>query len=593
MQRVEWLNLPVHSQHHELHIVSKGIKEHYERVQLFQESQSITVFEEFPSHDGHLLERSAVRVAYLFPSEFYDQSSEGDFDVRYRARDLVEVGSGEHRAYTAATVVHRRTANPTTPKNIWSMMESWKKTLSGDAMLFLQYDRSWLAPDIPSIWLEAYNLLRRSDERKWFQLLFSLPAMAYASSELIDLVPVFVAFAADSQFRLENPPHCDSYEPSEGYRPSEDTLRSYVSDCARPFNDSPESTIPARASESSKKLRKRQLEMYNERRNSDTDAAVQWLLNAWPCETPLQCPLNAALYNVATLTSNVQSYFSSCYRNLVLQQHVARVQKILNNVHYQVFPTPTYSFSPSKTNASCIPWPFTMNRLFARPAPSLQIRCKLPGYSSIDVGNALLSGPAPLHQLITTAEANAVNPFQRRYVSALRTSAECFGNEMSRGTTGLPTAETLLTHYNQRRARYIKGLSHLKQHLVPRSQSEQALEQSGQWPRVTPHALFRFLASNSPIVLSDEWKKCLIKLALLALDLQRARRLLRLHLDSLPEELHKELQNEGCDGWDPEAHPDWLLIQVCFPCHGCIYQLTPSPSPTSAARQLFGSSGSS
>ena len=570
MQRVEWLNLPVHSQHHELHIVSKGIKEHYERVQLFQESQSATVFEAFPSHGGHLFERSAARVAYLFPSEFSGQPSEADFDARYRARDLVEVGSGEHRAYTAATVVHHRTANSTTPKNIWSMMESWKKTMSREAMLSLQYDRSWLAPDIPSIWLEAYNLLRRSDERKWFQLLFSLPAMAYGSSTLTDLVPVFVAFAADSQFHLVDPPHYDSYKPSEGSCPSKETLRGYISGCARPFDDSPESTIPARVGESSKKLRKRQLEMYNERRNSDADAAIQRLLNAWPCKTPPQCSLKPGLYNVATLTTNAQSHFSSRYRNLKLKEHVARVQNILNNAHSQTFPTPTYKFRPSKSNPACIPWPFKADQLFSRPAPPLQVRGRFPGYST-DAGNTPLSGPAPLYQLITTAEANAVNPFQRRYVSALRASAECFGGEMSIGTTKLPTTEALLAHYDQCRASYIKGLDHLKQHLGPRSQSEQALEQSGLWPRVTPYALFRSLASNSPIVLSDKWKRCLIKLTLLALELQRARRLLRLHLDSLPEELHRELQNEGCDGWDAEAHPDWLLIQVCFPCHGCIY----------------------
>ncbi|KAI9463491.1 hypothetical protein HD554DRAFT_2124511 [Boletus coccyginus] len=80
-------------------------------------------------------------------------------------------------------------------KNILSMVESWKGDVSGDATLSLEYDRKWLNPKLPSIWLEAYNLLRKRNERKWFQLLFSLPAMAYNSSQesqLSDLVPVFV-----------------------------------------------------------------------------------------------------------------------------------------------------------------------------------------------------------------------------------------------------------------------------------------------------------------------------------------------------------------------------------------------------------------
>ncbi|KAG8217925.1 hypothetical protein J3R82DRAFT_6091 [Butyriboletus roseoflavus] len=567
MQKVEWLDLPVNSQHHELYVVSKGIKEHYERVRSFHKSPSPNT--SFPSHDDHLLERSALRTAYLSPSEFSGQPSGADFDVRYPARDLVEVDSGEHRAYTAATVVHRRTAN-STPKNILSMMESWTGTASMDATLSLQYDRSWLAPDFPSTWLKAYNLLRSSDARQWFQLLFSLPAMAYGSSEdleLTDLVPAFVAFAANSQFRLEDPPHYDSYNLSEGLYPSSYTLRNYISDCARSFERSPESTKPARTGESSQNLRKRRFEMYNKRLNSDTDATIQQLLSAWPCETPPPCSLNAGLYDVANLTSKVQSLFSSCYRNLKLKEHLTRVQRILDNVHSQGFPTPTlqYSFDPSQSIPSCgIPWSFTVDRLFARPAPSLQVHDRLPRYTP-DAGNTSLSGSAPLHRLVTAAEANAENPFQRRYALALRASAECFESEISlvaHGVMELPTPETLLAHYDRCRANYIKAIRYLRQHLGPRSQSEQALEQSGQWPRVTPDALFRSLASNSPIVLSDEWKRWLTRLSLLALELQRARRLLRLHLDNLQEELRRELQNEGCDGWNAEAHPDWLLIQL-------------------------------
>ncbi|KAH0834166.1 hypothetical protein J3R83DRAFT_11472 [Lanmaoa asiatica] len=565
MQKVEWLNLPVNSQHHELYIVSKAIKEHYERVQLFHKSQLNASFDTFPLHDDHLLERSALRVAHLFPSEFSGQSSGTNLDVRYSARDLVELASGEHRAYTAATVVHRRNANSTIPTDILTMVKSWT-FMSGDDILSLQYDKKWLDPHLPSIWLKAYNLLRRNDEGKWYQLLFSLPAMAYASSELANLVPVFVAFATASQFRLEDPPHYNSYAPSKGCHPSSATLRSYVSDCAHSFESSPESAKPAKTGESREKSRKHQFKMYNDRRNLDTDAAVQRLLSAWPCETPPRCPLNPALYDVADFTFNVQGHFFSCYRNLKLTEHLIRVEKILNKVLSQgsSIPCLRYSFTPSQNIHSYIAWSFTTVQLFARPAPSLQAPDRLPRYNA-DVGNISLSGPTPLYQLVATAEANAVNPFQQQYVSALRASAECFGSEMSfmaYGGMKLPTAEALMVHYDRCRASYIKGLHHLKHHLGPRSRSEQALEQSSQWPRVTPHTLFRSLASNSPIALSNDWKRCLIGFVLLALELRRARRLLQLHLDNLHEELREELQNEGCDGWNPEAHPDWLLIQL-------------------------------
>jgi hypothetical protein len=587
MQKVAWRNLPASSQHSELYIVSKAIKEHYEKVQVFHESQSSPSFEKFPSHNDHLLKRSARRLAYLFPSEYHasGQPSGANLDVRYSARDLVEIASGEQRAYIAATAVHHRTYNATTTKNILSMVESWTGCVSGDTTLSLQYDRSWLAPALPSIWLKAYKLLRRRDEGKWFQLLFSLPAMAYASSKLDDLVPVFVAFASDLHFWMEDPPTYNSYNLSEGYSPSRATLRSYVSGCAHSFESSPESNEPANAGESSKALRKRRLKTYNNRLDSDTDVIVRRLLNAWPCETPPWRSLNPDFYDVPNFKTNVQRRFSSCYRNLKLKEHLTRVQAVLTNVNSKAapIPAPQYSFRPSQSIPSRTSWSLTVIQLLARATPSLQAHGRLRAYTADD-GNTSLSGSTPLHHLISRVEANAANTFQRHYIAALRTSAECFGSEISlvpHAATKLPTVETLVAHYARCRASYIEGLDCVKQHLGPRSQSEQALERSGQWPRITAHALFRSLASNSPIVLSDDWKECLTLLTLLALELQRARRLLRLHSDNLNEELRMELQNEGCHGWNAESHPDWLLIQVCCSSDGYI---NVSPDATSLAR---------
>jgi hypothetical protein len=615
MQKVGWLDLPAIAQYHELYAVAKGIKEHCERVLMFHESRSIILFQSFPLHDEHLLKRSALRAAYLFPSEFSGQPSAADLDVQHSARDLVKDASGEQRAFAAATAVHHRTTNATTTKNILSMVGSWKKSVSGDAILSLHYNRSWLAPDFPSIWLTAYKLLRKNVEGKWFRLLFSLPAMAYASSEpdtLDALVPVFVAFASDPRFRSEDPPHYDSYDLSDKYCPSRATLRNYVSDCACSFGDSPESTEPTRTDESPQSLRKRRLKMYNDRRDSDTDATVQQLLNAWPCETPPQCSLNPDLYDKSDFTFNIQSHFSSCYRNLQLKKHLYRVQDILNDVYSQASPIPTlhYSFQPSQSIPSRTCWSLTVDQLFARPAPSLQAHDQMPPYIADD-GNTSLSGSAPLHQLIATVEANAVDSFHRQYVSALRASAEFFRNDIAAVEANAvdsfqrqyvsalrASAEcfgsdiTLVKHYARCRASYIKSRDYVKQYLGSESQSEQALEQSGQWPRITTHALFRSLASNSPIILSNDWKECLTRLTLLALELQRARRLLRLYSSNLHEELRRELQNEGCDGWNAESHPDWLLVQVCFSCDGRTCELTPCPSPTSAPKQLFSSSRS-
>ena len=594
MQRVKWRNVPANSQNYAVYILAKEIKERYERVQLFHKSQSGFLFQNFPLQDDHLLMRSARRAADLFPSGFSGEPSTPNFDVRYPARDLIKIASGEHRAHSAATYVHRRF---TSTIDIWETVRSWSKEMYGCTYLSLQYERSWLAPDLPLIWLEAYNLLRKSDDRKWFQLLFSLPAIAHSSSKLSELVPVFIAFASHSQFRFEDPPPYSSYPIRVGCHPSVAELRDYVVHCAYPLASSPESLEPARRGEDPRQLQQRQLGMYNRRRSSDGNAIARQLVEAWPCETPPVCSLNPDLYDVANLTFKVQTHFADRFRNLKLKEHLTRVQLILDSLHSQatlIPDTPSYSFDPSQSNPFCIQWQLLLDQLFTRSPPSLRAHDKLP-HRAADVDNPSLSDSTALHRLIATVGADAENPFQSRYVSALHTSAEYFRSEtptVAQALEGakLPATETLVKYYTGCRVTYMEALQDLQRHLGPRGYSEYAIEQSGQWPRITAHVLFQCLASNSPIVLPDDWKRCLITFTLLTLELQRARRLLLLHSDNLYEELYKELQNEGCDGWNAEAYPDWLLIQVCFSCHRCIYMLTPSTLPILAPRQLFDSS---
>ena len=165
------------------------------------------------------------------------------------------------------------------------------------------------------------------------------------------------------------------------------------------------------------------------------------------------------------------------------------------------------------------------------------------------------------------ADQSISSKFQDQYIARLHSSADhLWTAEPTSGAnfqdSWKPDIEKLRMHYGRSRTSYLESLDMIKKVLCPQTQLEQVLDQRGQWPRVTPFVLFRCLASTSPIKPPEEWKTCLISLALLASDLQRARRLLRFASDNLEEELYSELENEGCDGWDPGKHPDWLLIQV-------------------------------
>ena len=210
----------------------------------------------------------------------------------------------------------------------------------------------------------------------------------------------------------------------------------------------------------------------------------------------------------------------------------------------------------------CLPRQIALDHLLSnRPAPELLARTTLLRESR----NASSCDIPPLHQLFSSLRA--ASSFQREYIAYLGTSEQCVRMEpqMTLQVAGENRIEVLKKHYMQCRVNYLDFLALLKTSLGPTTNpNEQLLGQFGQWPPTTADVLLRYLASTSPIDIPPRWKKCLISLALPLLYLQHARRLLRFALDGLEEEFSKELENEGCDGWNPEEYPDWLSIQVHF-----------------------------
>ena len=237
----------------------------------------------------------------------------------------------------------------------------------------------------------------------------------------------------------------------------------------------------------------------------------------------------------------------------------------------QPWQTPCPYGSPSNLNAtqqSSLQDPtgflrnVTLHQLFSnRPAPELPTRSTLLREKRITPSDDIRAAMNQLFSLRTEL------PYQREYLAHLDSGARHVQLEsrITYSIAGQNYIEVLKAHFIQCRANYLRSLDILRKSLGPTADPhEQAVEKVGQWPTMTADVLLRYLGSASPIDIPPHWKKCLTLLSLLLLDLQRARRLLRFALDGLKEDFLKELENEGCDGWNAEEHPDWLLIQVSF-----------------------------
>ena len=581
MQTVQWLDLPARSQNHHLYAAAKEIKEDVEKVQFFHDSSGweMEAMKKFPSQDHHLFTRSLVRASQLLPSEVSEQLLRADRNIIYLSRDLIRSDSVEHRAYVAASAVFQWSVNSTTitVMDVVDLAARWKSTLRIDIPLSFSYHSSWLKPDFPLIWLKAYTLLRDSKNgQDRFKLLFSLSSMAYGSEEFGALVPTLLAFAVHPAFRLENPPTHLEYVLSDGYQPSQQAISDLVTTSAKGFYLSPESSIPARLDESSRALGSRRRREYKSRLSSDERRIASRVVEAWPSSTAPTVSLNPGAYHNQDLNTSIQDLFRSCSRNVQFRDHLTRVREILHNLsaasRAPPKTLPCYKFDPTlnvrfRTSSSV-----NLDQLiFTRPPPSLESRDQLPHFITNDSASSLL-GVRALQRLIAMVHGNPKDVFQSQYASDLENSATHFFHQASQAPEAQllmeepsdEAVELLVNYYMLCRDSFANNLGRIREVLGPSNESDEVLARSGQWPRITGEALFQSIASTSPIKLTAPWRKCIIQLALQLLELQRARRLLCLAVDGHHEEFYKELGNGGCDGWDPTAQPDWLLIQVRF-----------------------------
>ena len=236
----------------------------------------------------------------------------------------------------------------------------------------------------------------------------------------------------------------------------------------------------------------------------------------------------------------------------------AESKRLTTNVQVPAEPGLALPHSISYFNES-LPREITLDQLLCnRPAPELPTRSAL----ICDRHDTSSDDTPILDQLFSSLRGDS--SFQREYIAHLNNSAQSL-RMVSQVTdrVGEDLVKALGKHYVQCRVNYLDSLDILRKSLGPTTDPhERALHRLGQWPPITADVLLRYLATTSPVGIPPRWKKCLISLALLLLDLQRARRLLRFTLEGHKEEFSKELENEGCDGWDPEQYPDWLLIQV-------------------------------
>ena len=555
MQRVHWASLPVASQHHGFYFSCVSIIDIQQGLQIFHlnDHSSPSLIADFPTREEHLLRRASIRAAVLYPPEFREPLLGGRCDTTYIARDLLQPASGEVRAYAAALAIHSWSPLKSSEIDIYSSLEKAIQPVPGTKgkSISLRYSRDWLGRSLPGDWLPMYDVCRQSDKQQHcFQLLFSLSAMAYSSPHHSDVAHTLIAFAAIPQFRDEGPPAHPSYVLSDKCMPTEQLLHGFLSSC----------TVPSKGNtDKSTKEQKARL------RRDSSDIAAKFIVK-WPCKTPPPLDfLDRSFYNVGSLTSKVRKLFTSCHQNWELKIHLDRVRHILGqlpSVSSDMFSD--YMFTTGNGRSSQAGHKTTLVNLFSRPPP---VWPQNGATLQIITGTIRTppSGSNELCQLIDAVRRRSTDSFQGKYADDLHQSDSHNLLHHHKSSSVPPTLkylDLLKEHYDHSRQGYMQCLDILSDSLGPKTNSECAVNKSGQWPRITPKSLLGCIASTSRIKVPLIWQDCLISFAKFGLEYQRSRRMLLLAMQGQFEDLTKEMENIGCNGWEAELYPDWLLIQV-------------------------------
>ena len=209
---------------------------------------------------------------------------------------------------------------------------------------------------------------------------------------------------------------------------------------------------------------------------------------------------------------------------------------------------------------------FPVQDLFSVPAPQISGSPCLPVRPSHSTDNDIMplaKEPPRLCALVKALKIVAgTSSYERSYVEDLRVSLEALRthNDEFPHDGEIPLNDLIVyldACHDHVRACYdllLDAVSHL-----PNSTVERATQH---FPRISAIFFLQQLAHDRVSQLPRDWKTVIVRYGVALTALQRAERLVHLAQNSQHVDLLKELGNPGHQNWDPEDHPQTLLMEI-------------------------------
>jgi hypothetical protein len=522
-----------------------------------------------------LWNRVATRNRLYYPSDLHIlKRSRFLGDVIYRSRDVSDSDFGTSERVLFRTSWSIWNSQPSIDHDfpeLWDLMNSWGSLGPAASGISLRYSRYWLEFDASRDWFVIYDLCRKASNENprhlKVELLFSLSAAAYSQTTHSNIVPFFTTIALDERYHYLDPPPDRSYTLSDGLGPELRYLEDLVFKSALPLSSTPAHFINV-AGETVQSIETLRQEQYDVAIKRESAVVADLLYHQWPGVQFVDFP--GQWLSKSACMQRIKEYARSVSRNLRLENHVLRLQGILQDFgniaapaidKYLFVPqfvpsdaiTPSFSLRDilvARSNVSAHPTvgtPFQVSAL-----PSIPSTDRDPPPAGLDCLEILIEELQRSQQPLLKLCGNDLNNSRRALLGQV-------ASRFSRG--GIPSREALLLYHDECSYRKDSFFSEILASLVPSGNVEEINGIAGLWPRIIPRTILRQLARGHISTLPDPWKSVIVRYAVSCLEYQRSIRLLDLSSRREHEELLRETENI-CRDVMTEWTPDWLLIQV-------------------------------
>ncbi|KAL8989104.1 MAG: hypothetical protein Q9177_001935 [Variospora cf. flavescens] len=567
MQHVSWReDLSSLSQHGEFARVADCIIARAQQFSIFHAGLDLSLAGN-PRGDANLLRRARLRDAAYWNFEHGGNLCSADSDEEYQARDGVYDSFRADRVSDITSLVGNWSNDLGEPTY---KLASWLRNLGTVTGFDTTFELSTSVSNLldlqfSSSWAPLYNYCRHaSREESRYQILFLFATIAYGSELTgIEVLKTLLAFATEPL--LQNLPAFPKYQSFSLWRGStldRVQVRSTIESSVSRWSG-------CRRGTSAEGRRKQRAEFDREsKRRIDTTTDI--CCKQWPCEKPAPIPEKYSRWmDIGGASRAVQSLFGDWYKNQMCEDHLARIQDVLDTL--TVAATNSTYESQNWHQRVCVPGDnrsFPLHSLGSLMDASSPVTLQLPSLLSENQLAKLIETNQDLRSLVINFDSgpNKGNDTLRaQYKDDLLASLRALDTHLETILPGeIPYAskKRALLHLDTYQKQLILEIELLRGALEPYEPISELLKISGLWPRLRVCDLLTAVSTTSRIAVPPTWRESIVTLGIGITIWQRARRLVLAieRCDSLS--FFRELENPGRQGWSAYERPNWLLIEI-------------------------------